>query len=110
MDHRRRARGRSSASVRSPHVRSIRRFAPCPEADDRMAQERRMAKDPIGDQQILLELYRRMLRLFYLEETVRRFVRQNKCSFHASSRGHEKLQIACSMVLKSGKDWFFPYY
>jgi len=75
-----------------------------------MVQERNASKDPVGDERLLLELYRRMLRLFYLEETVRRFVRQNKCSFHASSRGHEKLQIACSMVLKSGKDWFFPYY
>lgn len=75
-----------------------------------MAQDRNLAKKPAGDPHLLIELYRRMLRLYYLEETVRRFVRQNKCSFHASSRGHEKLQIACALALKSGKDWFFPYY
>ena len=59
---------------------------------------------------VLLELYQKMLRLYYIEEAVRRFVRQNKCSFHASCRGHEKLQIAISMLLEKGKDWFFPYY
>jgi len=75
-----------------------------------MAQDRGLAKEPAGDADILIELYRKMLRLYYLEDAVRRFVRQNKCSFHASSRGHEKLQIACALSLKPGKDWFFPYY
>jgi len=75
-----------------------------------MAQDRGLAKEPAGDADILIELYRKMLRLYYLEDAVRRFVRQNKCSFHASSRGHEKLQIACALALKPGKDWFFPYY
>jgi 2-oxoisovalerate dehydrogenase E1 component len=75
-----------------------------------MAQDRGLAKEPASDADILIELYRKMLRLYYLEDAVRRFVRQNKCSFHASSRGHEKLQIACALALKPGKDWFFPYY
>jgi 2-oxoisovalerate dehydrogenase E1 component len=38
------------------------------------------------------------------------FVRQGKCSFQASTRGHEKLQIGMTMLLKPGHDWFFPYY
>jgi len=75
-----------------------------------MVQNRGLAKETVVDQHILLELYRRMLRLYYLEDAVRRFVRQNKCSFHASSRGHEKLQIACALALTAEKDWFFPYY
>ncbi len=60
--------------------------------------------------QVLLDLYQKMLRLYFLEERVRIFSKQNKCAFVASSRGHEKLQIAVSMLLQPGKDWFFPYY
>jgi 2-oxoisovalerate dehydrogenase E1 component len=51
-----------------------------------------------------------MLQVYYVEERLKAFVRANKCSFHASSRGHEKLQIAMTLLLEPGKDWFFPYY
>ena len=57
-----------------------------------------------------LELFRRMLTVFYLEERLKTFVRAGKVSFYASSRGHEKVQIAMSMLLRPGHDWFFPYY
>lgn len=56
------------------------------------------------------ELLRRMLTVYYVEERLKLFVRAGKVSFHASTRGHEKLQIAMSMLLRPGKDWFFPYY
>ena len=59
---------------------------------------------------LLKTLYRKMLRLYFVEERVKLFVRQNKCSFHASSRGHEKVQIAITQLLEAGSDWFFPYY
>ena len=61
-------------------------------------------------QRLLVELFEKMLTVYYIEERVKKFVRQNKCSFHASSRGHEKVQIAMAMLLRSGYDWFFPYY
>lgn len=60
--------------------------------------------------QIFLSLYEKMLRTYYVEEQGRLFVRAGKCSFYASARGHEKVQIATAMLLKPGKDWFFPYY
>ncbi len=60
--------------------------------------------------EIFLTLYEKMLRTYYVEEQGRLFVRAGKCSFYASARGHEKLQIAISMLLTPGKDWFFPYY
>jgi 2-oxoisovalerate dehydrogenase E1 component len=75
-----------------------------------MAQQQEVAGRTSLDPGILLELHKKMIRLYYVEEAVRRFVRQNKCSFHASSRGHEKLQIAVSLLTQPGKDWFFPYY
>jgi 2-oxoisovalerate dehydrogenase E1 component len=60
--------------------------------------------------EIFLTLYEKMLRTYYVEEQGRVFVRAGKCSFYASTRGHEKLQIATAMLLQAGKDWFFPYY
>jgi 2-oxoisovalerate dehydrogenase E1 component len=60
--------------------------------------------------QAYLDLLEKMLTVYYIEERLKVFVRAGKVSFHASTRGHEKLQIAMSMLLAPGKDWFFPYY
>lgn len=59
---------------------------------------------------LTLELYRKMLIVFYVEERMKIFVRQGKCPFHASTRGHEELQVAMALLLSSGRDWFFSYY
>ncbi len=59
---------------------------------------------------LTFELYRKMLTVFYVEERMKIFVRQGKCPFHASTRGHEKLQIGMALLLKPGYDWFFSYY
>jgi 2-oxoisovalerate dehydrogenase E1 component len=59
---------------------------------------------------VTLELYRKMLTVFYVEERMKKFVKQGKCSFVASTRGHEKVQIGMTMLLRPGHDWFFPYY
>ncbi|HET9481586.1 MAG TPA: hypothetical protein VFP98_07520, partial [Candidatus Polarisedimenticolia bacterium] len=47
---------------------------------------------------LLVDLYRKMLHVYYLEERVKVFVRAGKVSFHASSRGHEKVQISMSYL------------
>ena len=65
---------------------------------------------PTLEMDILRELYQKMLRVYFVEERVKLFVKQNKCSFHASTRGHEKVQIAMTLLMKPGVDWFFPYY
>lgn len=57
-----------------------------------------------------LELYRNMLTVYYVEERMKTFVKQAKCGFHASTRGHEKIQIGITMLLRPGADWFFTYY
>ncbi len=59
---------------------------------------------------LLVDLFEKMLTVYYIEERIKVFVRQSKCSFHASTRGHEKLQIAFANLLRPGHDWFFPYY
>src|SRR5512141_1944480 len=57
-----------------------------------------------------LALYRKLLTVFYIEERMKVFVKQGKCSFQASTRGHEKLQLGMTMLLRPGHDWFFTYY
>lgn len=36
--------------------------------------------------------------------------RQNRIFFQISAAGHEAIQVAAGMVLRSGHDWLFPYY
>jgi len=57
-----------------------------------------------------LNLYRKLLAIFYIEERMKTFARQGKCSFVASSRGHEVTQAGIASLLKPGYDWFFTYY
>ncbi len=68
------------------------------------------ARRPELPAELYLDLFRKMLTVYYVEERCKRFVRAGKISFHASTRGHEKVQITVAMLLEAGKDWFFPYY
>ncbi len=65
---------------------------------------------PIVPHEVTLDLYRKMLTVYYIEERLKIFARQGKCTFHASTRGHEKLQIGVTLLLRPGHDWFFTYY
>ena len=51
-----------------------------------------------------------MLGVFYIEERLKILTRQGKVSFHASTRGHEKIQIGTVMLMRPGHDWFYTYY
>ena len=74
------------------------------------AERRRLEEPVIVPHETTLELYRKMLTVYYVEERMKVFVKQGKCSFNASTRGHEKAQIGMTMLLRPGFDWFFPYY
>jgi 2-oxoisovalerate dehydrogenase E1 component len=71
----------------------------------RSEPERRIVPDAV-----VLDLYKKMLGVYYIEERLKILTRQGKISFLASSRGHEKAQVGTVMMLKPGHDWFFPYY
>ena len=71
----------------------------------RSEPERRIVPDTV-----VLDLYKKMLGVYYIEERLKILTRQGKISFLASSRGHEKAQVGTVMMLKPGHDWFFPYY
>ena len=59
---------------------------------------------------MVIELHHKMLTVFYIEERMKLFTRQGKCSFLASTRGHEKLQVGTVMLMRPRHDWFFTYY
>lgn len=57
-----------------------------------------------------LRLYRKMLTVSAVEDRIHTFAKQGKITFQASTRGHELFQLAATLLLESGKDWFFTYY
>ena len=76
-----------------------------PPTNLRIEPDRRIVPDAV-----VLELYKKMLGVYYIEERLKILTRQGKISFLASTRGHEKAQVGTVMMLKPGHDWFFPYY
>ena len=73
-------------------------------------------KTAVGVQERLLsrEQLVEFYRLMYLSRRTddREIVlkRQQKIFFQISGAGHEALLVTAGLVLKSGYDWFFPYY
>src|SRR5580704_15186823 len=54
--------------------------------------------------------YKLMFESRVLDEKMLIMLRQGKSYFHIGCMGHEAVQVACGMVMKSGTDWLFPYY
>ena len=63
----------------------------------------------LGKDQLLLA-YREMVRARLADEKAIVLYKQNKCHFQIGVAGHEAIQVAAALVMKSGKDWFYPYY
>ena len=77
---------------------------------DRPTNLRSESEPRLVPDKVILELYQKMLGVYYIEERLKILTRQGKISFLASTRGHEKAQVGAVMMLKPGHDWFFPYY
>ena len=58
----------------------------------------------------LIRVYRTMFLSRRLDDREMQLKRQQKIFFQISCAGHEAIQVAAGLTLRSGVDWIYPYY
>ncbi|MBC7792313.1 MAG: dehydrogenase E1 component subunit alpha/beta, partial [Clostridia bacterium] len=74
-----------------------------------VAGEKRAPAAKLTDKQ-RLQLYKTMVMSRRVDDLEIQLKRQNRIFFQISGAGHEATLTAAAMHLRSGYDWFFPYY
>src|SRR6266567_9030990 len=72
--------------------------------------EQRPAGTAVPSREDLIRAYRVMYMSRRLDDREISLKRQNRIFFQISAAGHEAVQTAAGMVLRSGHDWVYPYY
>jgi len=62
------------------------------------------------DRTMLLKIHRTMVLSRTLDEAEVRLKKQQKTFFEIGAAGHEAVQAAASVLMRPGRDWFYPYY
>jgi len=74
------------------------------------ADERSAARYQGLSREQLIEAYRIMYTSRRIDDREILLKRQQKIYFQISGAGHEAVGVAASFAMKSGYDWFYPYY